>query len=580
MVSRLAAALVACVLVFSPLCATVAQPSGAGTLRSIARQYYAWHFQTSPLSATRVGVHDYDAEIGSYGAADFANRNRHMHRTLAALQAIPSSTLSLDDQADQVILENSIKEALWHDETQREWTTDPGQYTAIASDAVYSIMSRNYAPPAQRLRYVIAREQKIPAMLAQGEGNLLPAHVAPVTAKLAALDTAGAVDFFTKDVPDAFAGVKDPALRAQFSSANAAAIAALKRYLAFVQSSIVPRAHGSYAIGPVNYAYLERLQNVTAIPLARLLNVGESALASDRAAFIAAAKRIDPTRSPQAVYASLGAQHPAADRILRTAQNVLTSLVAFIKAHGIIDLPSAPIAKVIATPKFQAQTSFASMDSPGPLEARATEAYYRVTVPDPSWSSRQVHEQLAFLNDYALPIISLHEVYPGHYTNYLFNKQAHLSLIRKLNWNPAFGEGWAHYDEQMMVDAGLGNGDPRYRLAQLALALQRECRYIVGIEEHTQGMSVAGATTFFMDNAFMARAPAYREALRGTQDPLYGYYTLGRLMLLKLRADDRARLGAAFTLRTFHDALLSHGDPPIYFLRKMILGAGDTGSLL
>jgi len=216
-----------------------------------------------------------------------------------------------------------------------------------------------------------------------------------------------------------------------------------QRYLASFKSSIGPRAHGSFAIGPVNYAYLERLQNVTAIPLARLLNVGESALASDRAAFIAAAKRIDPTRSPQAVYASLGAQHPAADRILRTAQNVPTSLVAFITAPGIIDLPSAPIAKVIATPKFQAQTSFASMDSPGPLEARATEAYYRVTVPDPSWSSRQVHEQLAFLNDYALPIISLHEVYPGHYTNYLFNKQAHLSLIRKLNWNPAFGEGWA-----------------------------------------------------------------------------------------------------------------------------------------
>jgi len=177
-------------------------------------------------------------------------------------------------------------------------------------------------------------------------------------------------------------------------------------------------------------------------------------------------------------------------------------------------------------------------------------------------------------------VVSLHEAYPGHYTNYLFNKRANLSLIRKLNWNVAFGEGWAHYDEQMMVDEGLGNGDPRMRLAQLGLALQRECRYLVGIREHTEGMSVAQATQFFMDNAFMGREPSYREALRGTQDPLYGYYTLGKLMLLKLRADDQARLGAKFSLRTFHDQLLSHGDPPIYFLRKMILGAGDTGSLL
>ena len=580
-ISKITAALSAAFLVVTPPAGSAAPPGGGGALLSyIAQQYYADHFKLNPVDATDAGLHTNDGDLGSYSAADYATRIAHMKATIFGLSTISDATLSLDDRADKTIMVNSLKRQLWSLETRKRWTTDPGIYSGIATGGIYSIMEREYAPLAQRMRYVIAREQQIPTVLAQGRTNTVAANVDPTSARLAMLDTAGAIDFFTTDVPLAFADVKDAALQAQFKSANAGAIAALTSYEQFIQSSVIPNARGSYAIGASAYQYLEDLQNATHIPLARLERVGEAALKRDKAAFVRTAAHIDPKATPQAVYASMSSDHPSADQLLPTAQAELNDLAAFIHAHGIIDLPDAPIAKVIATPKFERQLSFASMDSPGPLETVATEAYYRVTPVDPTWSAQRAQEHLAFFNKYSLALVSLHEAYPGHYTNYLFNKRANLSLIRKLNWNVAFGEGWAHYDEQMMVDEGLGSGDPRYRLAQLSLALQRECRYLVGLREHTAGMTVDQATKFFMDNAFMGEEPSHREALRGTQDPLYGYYTLGKLMLLKLRADERAKLGKRFSLRGFHDKVLSHGDPPIYFLRKMVLGPSDKGALL
>ncbi len=226
-------------------------------------------------------------------------------------------------------------------------------------------------------------------------------------------------------------------------------------------------------------------------------------------------------------------------------------------------LPPEFDVRVRETPSFNRQTSFASMNTPGAFERVATQAYYYVTPPDPAWTPAQQEQHLSFYNTYAFPVISAHEVMPGHYLNFVLHKFAHLSLVRAISGNPSYSEGWAHYDEQMMVDEGWGDGDPRVRLAQLALALQREARYLVGLREHTQGMTVEQGTRFFQDNAFMPEIAARREALRGTQDPLYGYYTLGKLEILKLRDDYRKKLGASFTLQKFHDAFLAHGNPPI-----------------
>ena len=553
---------------------------GDAALSVLGDRWYAGLWKFEPSNATQIGVHQYDALLDPVTPAAFAGEIQREHAALAAVKRIDDGTLSLDGQTDKYILQTSIEQDLFNLEERPDWRLRPSYYSDIAAGGVYVILERNFAPLDKRLELVIAREGQIPALLAQGEKNLDIPKVAPEIAKANLEDAQGSVEFFKTDVPLAFAAVKDQALRAQFSTSNAAAIKALSQWAAFLKSNVLPAAHGSYAIGAAAYAKLERYQNVIDIPLPRLLSIGESDLAANRARFIATAKSIDAHKTPEQVVHSLQLDHPRADQLLTATRALLAELVAMLNDKHIIDLPPAPIAKVVKTPGFAAQTSFASMDSPGPLETKATEAYYNVTVPSPHWNASQIESHLRAYDRPGLAITSAHETYPGHYTNYLFNKTHDLSLVRKIEWNVAFGEGWAHYDEQMMVDEGLGNGDPRYRLSQLQQALWRDARFVIGIKEHTQGMTVDRATTFFMQNVFVPHEPAYREALRGTMDPLYGYYTLGKLMILKLRADYQAKQGAAYSLKAFHNAFLSHGDPPIYYIRKFLLGADDTGSLL
>jgi uncharacterized protein (DUF885 family) len=576
-------ALAAAALTFAVAAPQPANPATGSpdqALESIALSFYQGEWAFSPDGATSTGIHDFDSKIQQVTPAAIGAEIARLHRALAAVDAIPASSLTLDGQADQWLLASDIKRSLFSLETRPDWRISPDYYVGIGSNSVFSVMERAYAPAATRLSFIIDRERAIPAMLATAEHNIEPDAVPAEYAQVGVADAKGAADFLRHDVPEAFADVHDAALQSSFARANAAAAAAFDRYASFVSTSVVPRAHAPFAIGAKAYSYLEELQNVQDLPLSTLLAVGEANLAKDRAAFIATARTINPNETPEQVAAGLAADHPPADQLIPSAQADLATLIAFIKAKGIIDLPEAPVVKAVPTPAFERQFTFASMDSPGPLETKATEAYYNVTPADPSWTAAQTEQHLGFFNRYNILVVSSHETYPGHYVNYLYNKREDLSLIRKLEWNVAFGEGWAHYDEQMMIDEGLGGGDPRYRLAQLSGALQRDGRYIIGIEEHTQGMSVAQATRFLTANAFMGEEPAYREALRGTSDPLFGYYTLGKLMILKLRADYQAKMGSSYSLRGFHDALLSHGDPPIYFVRKMLLGAGDQGALL
>ncbi len=262
-----------------------------------------------------------------------------------------------------------------------------------------------------------------------------------------------------------------------------------------------------------------------------------------------------------------------------SAQAQLNDLLGFIQQRHILDIPPGAAARVVRTPEFEASTTEASFDAPGPLERVATETLYNVTVPK-HLNRQEMDAYLSEFNRHALLIVSAHEIYPGHFTQYLFSKHARLSLIRQIEWNPAFGEGWAHYGEQMMVEQGLEHGDPKVRMAQAQEAILRDCRLIVGIKEHTQGMTVQQAANFFMQHGSASRAVAMAEAVRGTTDPLYGHYTWGKLMLLKLRADYRQKMGARYTLAHFHDELLAHGAPPIASLRKLLLGPGDAGTLL
>ena len=349
----------------------------------------------------------------------------------------------------------------------------------------------------------------------------------------------------------------------------------MTRYATWIKS-ITPS--GTFAIGADAYRARLRYEDALDMPLDQYLAVGERALEETRAQFVATAKQIDPNATPQQVYASITQGAPAAGRAARhrderpgeTARlrrSETTGHAAARREHqGRRD------AALRALDDHRRRRLARSARNGRDAVVLLRDARGRDVVGE---TARGVSGSQ--FNDFGFPIISAHEVYPGHFTNFSIDRQLDLSLTRKLSTSSEFAEGWAHYSEQMMVDEGWGNGDPRVRLAQLDEALLRECRYIAGVKLHTEGMTLEQAEALFTDQCFQTPQVAEEESLRGTQDPMYGYYTLGKLMILKLRDDYQRKVGSEFTLQRFHDELLSRGDPPIPLLRPFILGHDDDG---
>ncbi|GAC1574508.1 MAG: DUF885 domain-containing protein [Candidatus Elarobacter sp.] len=545
---------------------------------ALAKAYFDASFRAAPVGATGVGIHDYDAQLGSYSAADYAAQIARDRRYLERLAPLDPASMSPRVGLDRRMLENSLRDDLLLNQTMQVWRHQPDGYVQTASGAVFLLISRTFAPPAVRLRAAIAREEQFPRLFSQARANLTT--VDADTAGIAVQDAAGTVQLLETTIPQAFAGAGDAATRARFRAATHRASAAVKAFARYLQTRFVAHPSGTYAIGAANYRARLKYEEGIEMPLDRYLAIGESALAQTRAAMVATAKRIDPHASTEAVLAKLYTVHPTSAGLIPAAQADLVKLRAFVIAHHIIDLPPDANIKVTPTPEFLRATTQASMDSPGPLERVATQAYYNVTPVNPHDTPRDRQLYLESFNDYERPIISAHEVYPGHFVNFAVDRHLPLTLSEKLLSATSFVEGWAHYDEQMMVDEGWGGGDPRVRIMQLREAIWRNARFVVGVKMHTQGMTVPQAIRFFETQAFLDPVSARAEAKRGTQDSTYGYYTLGKLEILKLRSDYKKKLGAAFTLARFHHDLLQYGDPAIPLLRPLLLGADDDGKIL
>ncbi|HEY7058350.1 MAG TPA: DUF885 domain-containing protein, partial [Vicinamibacterales bacterium] len=290
----------------------------------------------------------------------------------------------------------------------------------------------------------------------------------------------------------------------------------------------------------------------------------------------ATAKQIDAHRGADQVLASLQADHPPADKLLQATQDTLDSIRQFIVDHQIVTIPPSEPATVKETPPFMRSTTSASMETPGPFETAKLPAFYNMTLPDPRWPTA---ERADFMRQWYYPAIanvSVHEVYPGHYIQFLYAKEFP-SDVRKVYGAASNAEGWAHYCEQMMLDEGFHEGDQKYRLAQLQDALLRDVRFIAGIKMHTQGMTVEDAIHLFETAGHQPHPVAVSEAKRGTADALYGYYTMGKLMILKLRDDYKAKKGTEYTLRGFHDAFIRLGPLPLPLIRRAMLG--EAGQL-
>ncbi|HEX3867527.1 MAG TPA: DUF885 domain-containing protein, partial [Gemmatimonadaceae bacterium] len=363
-----------------------------------------------------------------------------------------------------------------------------------------------------------------------------------------------------------------------FTAVNDSVVSAMRSAATWLKSDLLPKSKGTYAIGPQAFANKLRYDEMVDMPLDRLLALGQANLDKDYKDFVATAQKVAPGKGVHEAYATLEAEHPTADSLISSAKITVEGARQFLIDHRVVDIPSEVRPIVTETPPYARNGSFASMDTPGAYETKATEAFYYITPPEKNWDAKHVEEHLRLFNPSVMKLITVHEVFPGHYLQFLYAKQ-YPTKTRKLLAANSNVEGWAHYAEQMMVDEGFGGGDPKVRLAQLEEALLRDCRWVVGIKEHTQGMTVEQGAKLFVDKCFQEPANGYEEARRGAYNPTYLYYTLGKLEILKLRDDYKKAKGTMFTLQDFHDQFVKQGGAPIPLIRRILL-PGDKGPVL
>ncbi len=522
-----------------------------------------------PEFATALGDHRYDDRVDDESMQGIARIIAHAHRWKDIFAAMPAKSLTDADEIDREWLAaRTDGELLWSEQV-RSYERDPGMY--LPTSAVYSLIKRNFAPPSVRMRFVTARENASLANLHAARINLKAARVPQVAIDIELMQMPATLDFFNKSLPEAFHDVVDGPDKKAFNAANAALAKRIEDYAKWMKNDLRPHASGDYAIGADAYRRMLADADFVDTPLDKLEQIGENEMHRLQVQFVATAKRIDSKHSPAEVVAALASEHPAADQVIPAVTTGLASIRDYVEVHHIATVPSNDLPTVAETPPFMRATTFASMDSPGPFE-KSTEAYFYVTLPDPTWPKEKQEQLLAFYSPPTISDTSVHEVYPGHYVQFL-NNRLNPDEVRAIYHSGSDSEGWALYCEQMMLDEGLHDHDPKFRLAQLQMALMRACRYLVGIRMHTRGMTVAQATAFFEQNAYQTHHNAEVEALRGTDDPGYLRYQLGKLMILKLREDVHRKEGAAFNLGKFHDAFLAQGAVPVPLVRRALLGA-------
>jgi uncharacterized protein (DUF885 family) len=572
------------VLILLTLCLPAASNFGAQTddaeYEAVAEEYIKTYLAAHPLEGTGLGLHEYDGKISDYSRLALDAELSRLRRFDDRLAKFDPSKLSPRQSIDLRILQAAVKKNLVEIQDMSVFERNPMVYASAADVNVY--IKRNFAPLEDRVRSLVAIESQIPNILIAARTNLNDVLPKPYI-ELAVQIARGSADFLKKDLVSAVSGLKDEQLRAALLNANRKAANALNDYAAWLEREKLPKASLDFALGEEKFRRFLAQTELVDLPPEKILEIGMAQLKAEQDAFAEAAKKIDPNKSPIEVFKQIQSEHPAPDKLIPDVAKDLDKIRKYVTNRHLVGIPSDIRAKVKETPQYLRATSFASMDTPGPFEKRATEAYYYVTPTENDWPDKQKQEWLTAFNYYTSDITSIHEAYPGHYVQFLHLNASPASKIEKIFGSYAFIEGWAHYCEKMMLDEGYGgptSSSPseedvkraaKYRMAQADEALLRLCRLCVSIKLHTQNMSLEEATKFFKDNSYYEEKPARQEATRGTFDPGYLNYTLGKLEILKLRDDYKAQEGDDFSLQKFHNELLNHGMPPIRLLREIML---------
>jgi uncharacterized protein (DUF885 family) len=550
-------------------------PAPGATLAALVQEFLTSLYETHPTLAASLGLHDYDGRVPDLSERGRAGRASALRGQAARAAAIApdEAGLTRDERHDLTLVRLAIDEELFELESLRDLERNPITYSGAIDVSNY--VKRDYAPLERRVATLTEHLRHIPEVLAVARATLRPPLPRPF------IDTAldvygGTVTYHEGELPAAVhAGVSTEA-RSAFERANTAALAALRGFVQYLADDLRPTAIAEFAIGEERFRTMLRLGEMVDLDLDRLLEIGRQDLAANTQRLRAACEVAAPGMAVRDVIKRQSTDHPAADRLVDEAARVLDELRAFVGANAVVTIPSDVPARVEPTPPFL-RWAFAMMDTAGPFEP-SSESFYYVTPPEPAWTAAETEEWLTKFDYATLRDVGIHEVYPGHYVHFLHVRGIGRPLRQVLS-SYAFVEGWAHDCEQLMLERGFRPDDAALRIAQLSEALLRDVRFVAAIEMHTRGMRVEEAARLFVDHAYLEALPAEKEAVRGTFDPGYLNYTLGKLMLRRLRDDVRAREGARFDLRAFHDALLGLGAPPLPLARRTLLGE-DAGPLL
>ena len=547
--------------------------------QKLSAEYLDGHLAWRPATGMMLGLHQYDGRITDFRRASLDAELRRLKDFQERLARLGIYRLTRELEFDYRLLRSAVAAEIFGFEGAQAYARNPMTYAGAIDLTQY--IKRDFAPLSNRVQSIVSIEKNTPLLFNAARMNLN--RILPKPFIETAIDIAeGHIAFLEKDLPTGVKAANDEALLKEFEAANGIALKELRGYIEWLKKERLPQADNGFPLGREKYREFIRLTEFVELTPEQILEIGLRELKAEQQRFAEVARTIDANKHAHDVFKAIQKEHPTAEGLLPDTRKNLEAIREFVVKHRIVTIPSDVRARVEETPPPFRRTSFASMDTPGVFETNATEAYYYVTPTEPAWPEKQKEEWLTAFNFYTTDIVTIHEAYPGHYVQFLALKDSRASLLAKIFSSYAFGEGWAHYTEQMLLDEGFAAAPnnaareeqlraAKYRLAQLDEALLRLCRLVASVKLHTQNMSVDEATKFFMENCYYEEKTARQEAVRGTFDPGYLNYTLGKLMILKLREDWKAQEGARYSLQRFHDELLRYGAPPLPLLRERML---------
>jgi uncharacterized protein (DUF885 family) len=532
--------------------------------------------ETHPTHATLDGVHTHDDLLEDLSRHAIDAEVHALSGYLRRLDEINPEALNPTERLEHRMVRDHLRSRMFDIEVVRSWERNPQFYADLLASSLAGQALFSHAPAEERARRVLSKLRQTPRLIQAARDNIK--EPPGIFVKVGVETMRGALKFIDEDLPRAFRDVDDLHLLSDLADAQTEASHALDAYIEYLEKDVAPKARATFRLGREKFEQKLRYDEGLTLPIEQLLHIAERELHATQEAFKSIASRLNGG-DPLATWAKTKAEHPKPGELVSVGREQLTELVTFLERQSLVTIPKGEDITVAPTPDFY-RWSFASMWTPGPFETKPSRAYYYLTDADPSWPSDRQEEHLRDFNYPTLWSISIHEVYPGHFLHYQHLRRVESKVRKSIMFAPAsFIEGWAHYCEQMMIEAGFGHREYGIQLGQLAESLVRLARFVVCIRLHAEDMSVEQGVRFFREEAYMEEASARREAERGTFDPTYLVYSVGKLALLKLRNDLKQQQGKSFSLRTFHDTLLAQGTAPFWLHRELMLGA-DNGDVV